>query len=131
VSQLDLVINDLIATVSAALPSYTDVLDGFIELRKIDAERKPIAMVFAPSIEQGDLAYQQTQEVGSYFIGLVRPQFEGAQMRTDLQAVIDAIEADPSLGGTVERGVPGEYLVDDTQTTQTLSLITIETSRVF
>lgn len=132
-SQITDIVTALVADVTTALSvpsSYKSVDSVYTELSQLREGDLPKAMVFNPSVEVERLAYKQVSEITTLGIALIRKQGEAAEIRTDVEAVITQIEADSTLGSKVDDSLIDTIEIDETQSTRTLAVLTIQARRV-
>lgn len=128
-SQLGNIVDALVADAVAALTAYS-VQGNFEQLQSINADRYPLAMVFNPAATGGQAQAQQLEETTSVSILLLRQVEQGGQMRTDVEALISQVEADPTLGGIVEGAFFNTWAVEETFKARTIGAMILETKRI-
>jgi len=129
-SVIDDVVAALIAEAESALPSYTAINDGFIQLVSVDDEQFPIGMMFNPTSANSRLPMKQNNETITVAVALARAPGEGVLMRADVQALVEALQGNTTLGGAVDDAFFISWEVDDTQTARTLGVLVMEAARV-
>lgn len=127
-------INDMVTKITAlirtALPLYTRV-DGFWTATKdIDAGDRPMAMVYDPSVQSVRMRERQKDQTITFLCLFIRLHKQGAQMRDDLDAVVAAFDADPTLTATVDNARAESYGTAEAQTARTTGAMVIEVKRV-
>ncbi len=89
------IITKLAAIITTALPAYSRVDTFFTALP--DGGDFPMAMVYDPAVKSTRLRERQTEETLTVSAQLLRAPDQATEMRDDLDAVVAAIDADPTL----------------------------------
>ncbi len=128
-SQLGDIVAALVADVTAATTGYT-VLDKFRVVSSIDREKYPYAMVYNPTVSTERLAYRQLDETTTVAVLLLRKDGEAVAMRTDVEALVTQIEADPTLGSKVDVAHVSEWSIEEQIRDMVVAVLVVESERV-
>lgn len=110
----------IVAAQVAGVTTRNALSAGFLPETEVPAEDYPHAQAFGWILEPEDLGeVVQHKRVASFSLMLLRQPNQGAQMATDLEAIRDAIRADPHLftahgmGNLVDMMKEGTMQVDE------------------
>lgn len=127
---INTVVNSVVALIGTALPLYKKVDPFYTPVKNVDAGKFPHAMVYDPAVVSTSLRDRQDEQVVSLICLLVREKDNGIGMRDDLDAIVAALRADPTLSATVDDARAVGWRSAENQTSATTGGLEIEVKLV-
>lgn len=120
------IIDSIAAVLVATLTEYKEIRTTWKAPRTINEGDTPVAMLFDPAVSSLALRDQQEEDVMLLICQLVRKKDEGPAARDDIDAIRDAIRADPTLTGTVDTARVIERASAEQQDARTTAAVVFE-----
>lgn len=99
---INTIMTSLQTLIVAALPEYTRVDVFYTALASVDSGDFPMAMIYDPVVKSARLRERQKDQTLQVKMLYIRDKDQSIQTRDDLDAVVAALEADPTLTATVD-----------------------------
>jgi len=129
-SRLSDTIDALNALAQTTLPTYKDWLDHYKKIGSLNKGDLPVTMILNPSVEPQLTTLNEEEEFTTLEMLILRKPDEALSLRTDTEAMVDAIKDSGTLTDTVDRIVSVSRQYEELQTNESMAVIEIQTARV-
>ena len=124
------IVTKIAALIDTALPLYSRSDAFFTPIKDIDGGDFPVAMVYDPTVVSVRLRDRQNEQTFTILATLIRKHSEATEIRDDLDAVVAAINADPTLTASVDDIRVESWGSAERQTSHTIGGLILEAKLV-